>query len=306
MTTSPWSLRSCLCTLTLSLSAAAFAGSAAPALAGSSDAWLVFDGSAGEIAYGSVARALTIEVGPTDMAYVYDHPWSLPYVAAIQAGETLGIQYNRQPGQLGMDGTITRVTAFYRFDGGEVGQVETQLVEPGSYYRQTQIAVPAWASGEVEVWFEMETSTGVRVWDSDFGRNYHVDVVAADAPEVHFPAPHDGQWVAPYAERELHAGRGLRIAYELERIKALGVPAAFYRGGIVEPSVKGWISFTDGAGVEVARFAFDRASDASTLVAIPEAARQARLWFKGLNYYAGVTERWDANFGDDFVFPIEP
>ncbi len=253
---------------------------------------------------GGPGRNLTIERGAHDMSYVHDRPYTLPYIASVVAGEALYIDYIRTAKDHGFaDDKITNVRLFWQIEDSGIVEIDMEwLSNRGGFSKSVDI--PTSATGEIALWFKVELQSGSKLWDSQYGKNYNLNIIPANCAHLRFLAPVDGNWVTPKPDRQLIAGHSVCLHYERDRIKALGVPAGWYRMGIVEPTVQGWLRFSDEAGKEIGQYALgNELKDAR--FEIPVGAREMQLWFKGQNYYAGVAEKWDNNFGRDFRFGVE-
>ena len=102
--------------------------------------------------------------------------WTLQRDGEPRAGEPLRIEYDvsRLPAcrasYRGQD--AWSIAGYVRFHPG--AEIESVALKSGS----AELDVPDDAS-RVELWFNNTDNTGCVAWDSQFGKNYQVDVAAA-------------------------------------------------------------------------------------------------------------------------------
>ncbi len=101
--------------------------------------------------------------------------------SAVEPGKPVVVTYFQGPAGLGRpDLTLRAVKLHTRVNGEEAAPLllTSELDVGGEICRvPTAFAVPADARGELEYWFELETS-GETLWDSNFGGNFRLAVGA--------------------------------------------------------------------------------------------------------------------------------
>lgn len=103
--------------------------------------------------------------------------WVVEALGAPRAGAALVVAYDpaRLPDCRGTKygAEAWNIRLHYRFDGGpEQTAMLTQLVGNVQVAVPAVLAAPAEAA-EVEMWFENQSYSGCRAWDSRYGDNYH-------------------------------------------------------------------------------------------------------------------------------------
>lgn len=95
-------------------------------------------------------------------------------IPGVEAGKPIVVSYSREPEDMGRpDVKFRSVKMHYRVDGQQMPPVE--VAGPRGHV-PTTIEVPPAAKGELEYWFEIDTESGEKLWDSDFGKNYSFGV----------------------------------------------------------------------------------------------------------------------------------
>lgn len=205
----------------------------------------------------------------------------------------------------------TKVLLHYQFAGGAVQTVNVapyMSTGEGIPSRAT-IAIPASAVGDLAYWFELTRGDGSTEWDSKFGKNYHVEVLAPAKATIRF----DSSWNQS-ADGPITAGSTLRIAYDRERlVHQVWGDTKFSPNSI---RIDAFVSF-DGAAPIVLPIDEDYGSLLQPLVHVPAGARGVTMWFKGEGdvYVAPagsstpVREHhvaWDSKFGANYSFAVSP
>jgi hypothetical protein len=199
------------------------------------------------------------------------------------------------------------------------GPVQSRVLVDGSRDRQTgelvrlpgRIDLGADARGEIEMWFEQETTDGRTLWDSAFGQNYRARIVPTAGTTIRFDENWDEAQSAP-----VRAGDAVRFAYDVDRM--LGRLAGTQHHGAPTWSVSAFVSFDGGPAQELPLVVPRHGPQGGTLellpfegcTVVPEGAHQMSVWFRGTSY-AGARDNiggpaWDSDFGRNYSFPVEP
>jgi hypothetical protein len=180
------------------------------------------------------------------------------------------------------------ITAHYRIAGGEVRSVHVA----GHAAALDQVGLPLELdrAGQLEVWFENNSSFGCQAWDSALGANYRFTVGAApgSAAEVRFAA----DWSTTLEGTPIQGGR-LDIVYDVTRLPTCrdtryGQPAWSILARYRLPSGRtGYVPVTSGTGT----------------LELTEAG-EIELWFENQGY--GGCRAHDSRFGQNYRIVVDP
>lgn len=152
-----------------------------------------------------------------------DHRMSV--VGKPKAGGGIVIEYalDRLPqcrGNIGGGGPAWNISGFYSEGGGEAKAFEVSVLSEDGKDRVAKAArIPLTKGGDLAVWFQVWSRWGCSAYDSDFGRNFHVDVDGPSsgggghAASIVFKA--DG---SIDQQGVLRAGGKVSVRYEQERL----------------------------------------------------------------------------------------
>jgi hypothetical protein len=229
-----------------------------------------------------------------------------------EAGKPFVVSYGRSPADLGKPGELASVKLHYRIDGGKV---KTKTIVDGSRDLQSgqlnripaRIAVPAGARKEIEYWFELKTTSGETLWDSDFGKNYRANVVPAGGVVARF----DDLW-GEAISGPIKAGETLRIAYDADRLRQFMY--GLWHHGVPTHSIFAYVSFDGGKPMELPLLVPNRGQQGQHLdlipleaaVEVPKGAKSVTLWFRGSSYGGSIHggPAWDSDFGRNYRYPV--
>jgi hypothetical protein len=231
-----------------------------------------------------------------------------------EAGKPFAVTYYRNLSDVGGQGELAKIQLKYRIDGGPV---KTKSIAVGQRDLHTgqlirlpaKIDLPANAKGEIEYWFELESKTGHKYYDSDFGKNYHANIIPAGGSVVKF----DDLW-GDAVSGPIKAGGTLRIAYDVDRLKQFLYGT--WHHGAPTWNISAFVSFDGRGAVEIPltvpkRGQFGVSQDmipVEAAVEVPADAKQVSLWFRGSSYggsrFGGPA--WDSNYGVNYNYPVVP
>lgn len=94
----------------------------------------------------------------------------------LAQGARLKVHYDRDASDLGQGGEVVRIEMGYQFEGAGAGMsvvADGQRSAQGVLVRRAPvIRIPPGTTGELHVWFRLDTTDGRTLWDSAFSRNY--------------------------------------------------------------------------------------------------------------------------------------
>lgn len=102
----------------------------------------------------------------------------------LESGTWLEVSYWKEPQQLSLpDAQFVAVKLHARLDGVELGGLALGHTDSAGRFVRTaaRVEVPASAQ-QLEYWFEIATSSGQTLWDSNWGNNYRLGFVAPTRP----------------------------------------------------------------------------------------------------------------------------
>lgn len=256
----------------------------------------------------SWSRYPSIDLTPTSS-------WGAPaFPELAEAGKPFVVDYQRGLSDLGQQGELKKVTLHYRIDGGPV---KKKVIADGQRDLQTgqliripaKLAIPATAKGEVEYWFSLESKSGGKFYDSDYGKNFHANIVPAGGVMVKL----DDLW-GDAVSGPIKAGGTLRIAYDVDRLKQF-LQGTWHHGAPTW-NIMAYVSFDGQPPLELPVTIPNRGDHGMYVdmvpvelaVEVPSSARQVSLWFRGSSYGGSVFggNAWDSRHGANYNYPVEP
>jgi hypothetical protein len=231
-----------------------------------------------------------------------DYPWNEFHGLVVRtAGDAVQISYERTPDRDGQSGNLSKVTVFYRFPNDQTVRSKALTLNEngGQSLAYGEVQTDPNQEGVFEFWFEVETDSGAKYWDSRFGKNYGVYLIASECALANFSNVRDGVWPEIHLQGELKAGSALCLDYDAGRAYALGLTDTFYRGQTIRPSVRGWVEFFDGQGrsLNKGEFFIGRIG-----MPVPAQSELVSVWFQA-STYSGLRE-WDSRNGENYNFPV--
>jgi hypothetical protein len=98
----------------------------------------------------------------------------------LEAGTRLEVSYWKEPQQLSLTDTqFVALKLHARLDGVELKGLELGHTDAAGRFVRTpaRVELPATAQ-QLEYWFEISTSSGQTLWDSNWGNNYRLSLAA--------------------------------------------------------------------------------------------------------------------------------
>lgn len=188
------------------------------------------------------------------------------------------------------------IEARWATDGGVAHSLPVTTLSSDGTRVGTDITIDVPPGRDLALWFHASDESGCEEWDSSYGRNYHVALVA-DAPVVHFRWPGFGDDV----EGSLAAGADLLIDYDIRR---LPVCRQDYNGLQTWDVTVGY-RFDGGAAASASLTTtptpYERLA-APARIAAPAGARTMELWFE--NHDRAGCQRWDSAYGSNYRFTL--
>lgn len=240
----------------------------------------------------------------------------LPFIA--EAGKPFRVRYARNPADIGQSGTPARITLKWRM---EDGPVHTAMIADGTrdmrsgelLRRDVILDIPTDARGTLATWFEVETTDGALLFDSDYGRNYRAQIVPVGGAALRFD-----DWWGEQLHGELVAGGALRLPYDTDRLRQF-LYGTTHRG-FETWNVTAFVQFMTANGaqtpIELPLTVAERGPQGSTIgtatyepaIPIPDDATEVSVWFRGSSYGGSVFggNAWDSNEGLNYTRPISP
>jgi hypothetical protein len=248
--------------------------------------------AAAELSATGVSRS---ELTAPEATVSFNGDWSITQSAPLVAGGTVRFAYDasRLPGCRGEANgkPAWGITGAAQLNGGAVASFEAGGLSPSNGTNPPVVALPQ--AGDLAVWFQITNRWGCQAWDSNYGANYHLQVVPQ--PRIKFGA----DWSTKVEGKPGSTGTVV-VDYALERLPAcrqtyngLGTweILVFYRfdGGAVAYTP---VTVPSGSG----------RAPAPAELKVPAGAGELELWFKNTDR-AGCLA-WDSAYGQNYHFSL--
>ncbi len=202
-----------------------------------------------------------------------------------------------------------RVTAYVRTDDGVVHALPMGGYDAASN-RYSAWFLPPTGARSIDVWFKSEKTRSNRwgsaletctEWDSDFGGNYHFDLTPYEPSVAIFPAD---AAAGPVLDKPLAAGGALALDYDPARLTGCRSSHRGYPTWQITAHAR----FDDGTEKRAVVVENGRPSTRFPVIAIPEGATSAEVWFENLGLYPGdrpvSCRAFDSKYGANYRFEI--
>lgn len=140
-----------------------------------------------EVTHGTTQHVLVSRGGTTVSLVLDGGPGLVPWSGALDARLPLFVTWLMDaPGLARPDVQLKAVTLHARIGELELAPVlvsDDRLHEGELVRLPTRVELPAGATGELEYWFEVETSSGETLWHSNYGRNFRLTLQGDEAVE---------------------------------------------------------------------------------------------------------------------------
>jgi hypothetical protein len=217
----------------------------------------------------------------------------------IPAGANLGVSYVKAKADLGLTESPSNLEMVTNLDGQ---QQSTKLQnrfppEDGRISFDTTLAIPAAATGEIQLSFRFATAGGEMAIDDNGGQGFRATILPAGSPILTATAPPDRhqRLPPPALAGVLSVGSEIRIRYDFARVLELGLDPN-------ESSIFAVANFEDARRMLFASESVAMPREGlSPAMSVPPSAKNMKLFFRCASH--GRVE-FDSDHGSDFPFPV--